>query len=189
MKTKCSQESCNRKSYRGWLCVKHYLDYKEDNWFITYTFADEILNNPAYIKIPLYGIRANDRFTIVDKENEHLLNYRRHTSSGYAYTRKIGMLHKQVVPNNNPELQIDHINRNPLDNRKENLRLVSRQENVWNSSLQIDNKSGHVWVHFEKSRKQRVAYIRKDYKRYHLWRYNTIEEAIEARKKWEIKYR
>jgi len=29
-------------------------------------------------------------------------------------------------------LEIDHINRDPLDNRKKNLRFVTRQENMWN---------------------------------------------------------
>ena len=54
--------------------------------------------------------------------------------------------------------------------------------------MKLNNKSWYVWVHFDKNRKQWVAYIKYKYKRYHLWRYNTIEEAIEARKEWEKKY-
>jgi len=45
--------------------------------------------------------------------------------------------------------EIDHKNRNPLDNRECNLRLVSHKENCRNTSIPVNNKSGFKGVHFQ----------------------------------------
>lgn len=47
----------------------------------------------------------------------------------------------------------DHINRNELDNRKENLREASPQQNVFNSSIAKNNTSGITGVHYDKKKK------------------------------------
>ena len=54
----------------------------------------------------------------------------------------LGVLAEDIAPN-----VIDHINRDKLDNRKENLRIVSVAENVWNRSLS-PNKLGCNCVEF-----------------------------------------
>ena len=55
-----------------------------------------------------------------------------------------------------PQKQIDHINRNKLDNRIENLREVTRSENCLNKAP----TSGSIWFH--KKRKQWQACGRRD---------------------------
>ena len=54
-------------------------------------------------------------------------------------------MHRQIlVPGYGQE--VDHINRNPLDNRRANLRLCARSENAHNQGKHRDNTSGYKGV-------------------------------------------
>lgn len=63
--------------------------------------------------------------------------------------RKI-YLHRLLKSNDNNKV-IDHINHNPLDNRKCNLRICSSFENTQNQSKPINNTSGHKGVYKDKN--------------------------------------
>ena len=80
-----------------------------------------------------------------------------------------------------PEV-IDHIDGNAANNRLGNLRNVSHAVNMRNASIRMDNKSGVPGVHFDKSRKRYLAYVDIDGKRKNIGRFNTLEEAAEARR-------
>ena len=56
--------------------------------------------------------------------------------------------------------QIDHINGDPLDNRKCNLRFVTNQENGRNRGAQVNNKSGYKGVSWHPKAKKWEACIR-----------------------------
>lgn len=85
---------------------------------------------------------------------------------------------------------IDHINGNKLDNRIENLRDCSREENLKNQSLYINNISGHQGI-FPNPRavnkKWRVS-IGYENKQINLGSYCTLEEAVKIRQESELKY-
>ena len=120
---------------------------------------------------------------IFDKEDyEKIRNYRWYKDKdGYIYTTKNGVnrLHRFLI--DCPEgMVIDHINRNPLDNRKVNLRVCTIQENIWNRRFIGYRKmeNGKYRVSF---RINKVETFRKTY--------DTEEEAISKRKELELKYR
>jgi hypothetical protein len=77
---------------------------------------------------------------------------------------------------------VDHINGNVLDNRRENLRVVSRAVNMRNfAGLRPNNTSGVVGVSFDKSRGKWVANIKVNNQHVRLGRFETLEAAKAAR--------
>jgi len=74
---------------------------------------------------------------------------------------------------------IDHRDHDRDNNRLSNLRSVSWQENRENLSMYKSNKSGHMCIHYEKSRSKYAVAVKGKY----IGRYKTIDEAIEARDK------
>ena len=87
-----------------------------------------------------------------------------------------------------PKGQIDHINRNRSDNRIANLRDVSHKLNLQNKSKYSNNASGHSGVVWNKRASKWLARIAHNRKQIHLGYFNTIEEAISARKAAEKLY-
>lgn len=79
-----------------------------------------------------------------------------------------------------PSLEVDHINRVPSDNRIENLRLATSEENSRNNSLSKRNSTGATGVYRTKSNRWLASiYIGGSSRR--LGIFDTFEEAKEAR--------
>lgn len=88
-------------------------------------------------------------------------------------------MHRQILkPNMN--CFVDRINHNTLDNRKKNLRLVNRSQNLYNMRLPKHNTSGFKGVTWYKALKKWMAYIRKDGKLRYLGYFYNIEDAAIA---------
>lgn len=80
-------------------------------------------------------------------------------------------------------MEIDHINRNSLDNRLENLRLCSRSQNLSNMSNQIRKSSlssKFKGVCYDTNRQRWKAYIKQDGALLNIGRYHSEEEAARA---------
>jgi hypothetical protein len=113
-------------------------------------------------------------------------------SGGYARTNLIDdvvrrTFHMNVI--DCPEGMVrDHINRNRLDNRKCNLRIVSMEVNARNTSLNKNNTTGYKGVTRPSSDNKFHAQISVGNKTYHLGRFDTAEEAYQARLRGEEKY-
>lgn len=82
----------------------------------------------------------------------------------------------------------DHINRNPLDNRKENFRKASRLENGQNKSRNIRNTSGITGVYYHKKTNKWASKIGVNYKIIYLGEFLNKENAIKARLEAEFQY-
>ena len=101
----------------------------------------------------------------------------------YQVHRIIFLMHNGYLPK-----LIDHINRNPLDNRIENLRGASSKLNRINSKLNKNNKTGRKGVYWDEKRQMYYAQIRNDGKQSHLGTFDNIIDAVIARMKAEEKY-
>lgn len=83
---------------------------------------------------------------------------------------------------------IDHIDGDILNNKKENLRLVSASQNSANRKVHCNNACGERGVIYEKSRGKWRADIGFNGKRKTLGRFLTKEDAVSARKKAEAEW-
>lgn len=117
------------------------------------------------------------------------------SDDGYAY-RNIGPRHKRKkvflhrlimgkVTDRTLEKweEVDHKNRNKQDNRRENLRIAGKTNNMRNIGPQKNNKSGYKGVCYKKDgsrRKRWVAQINIGGKVNHLGFFLTPEEAAHA---------
>lgn len=110
--------------------------------------------------------------------------------NGYAETKVNGKtvrLHRLVTKALKGQV-VDHINHNTLDNRKENLRIVTVTENSRNHKIKNNNTSGVTGVRWHKRDCMWEAFIVVDNKQKHLGSFDNKEDAINARKLAEDKY-
>lgn len=82
----------------------------------------------------------------------------------------------------------DHIDRNSLNNRKNNLKQATAIENARNRSKQSNNTSGFIGVSYDKNKSKWYAQIVVDRKNKYLGSFKNINDAIKARLEAEAKY-
>lgn len=87
-----------------------------------------------------------------------------------------------------PNAQTDHINHDRSDNRPDNLRSVTRQENQRNQSIRVTNTSGTLGVSWKKRDKRWCAAISVNGKHHNLGNFKCITAAAVARKQAEVLY-
>lgn len=104
-------------------------------------------------------------------------------SSGYAHRRswpddKVVLMHRQIMAA--PKgVEVDHINGNKLDNRRENLRLSNRVQNARNREKCLNPKTSKYKGVFKKG-KRWAASIKENYKNCHLGYFDTQEQVAAA---------
>ena len=93
--------------------------------------------------------------------------------------RKRLKLHRFVMDCPN-DMQVDHINRDTLDNRKINLRICTQAENAQNKSMYKNNKLGEKYIYLYDGNKY-IVQKRVNGKIKIIGRLRTLEDAIICR--------
>lgn len=125
-----------------------------------------------------------DDFDLVSKGSWYI------DGTGHVSGRMFGKrvkLHR-VILNAPLDKEIDHINRNPLDNRKVNLRLANKSQNMMNRGPQINNKSGIKGVCWSIRDKMWRVYLTMNRKIVYSSMHKILDDAINARKLAAIKF-
>lgn len=136
----------------------------------------------------------NEKFYIDLEDYDLVKDYCWYKSKdGYLYTHandnKHILMHRLIMGVlDNPELIVDHIKHNTLDNRKKSLRVVTKAQNCRNSKLHSNNTSGVTGVSYRKDTNKWTVRIVVDGKKINLGCYENLEDAKKARLIAEDKY-
>ena len=131
--------------------------------------------------------------TIVDGSDfKYLSQFNWHKNHyGYAVRsvsggRKI-LMHREIM--DTPKgLDTDHINHNPLDNRKVNLRVCEHGQNQANHTIQKNNTSGFKGVYWHNQRQKWWARLQYKGKQRSLGLYSDKIDAAKAYNRGAIQY-
>ena len=125
-----------------------------------------------------------------DKIKDYCWSENQNKKSGYTFVeawdkdiQNVVRMHWIIIGKN-----CDHIDRDPMNNRKSNLRVATRQENNRNCSISKNNTSGIIGVAWVAKKHRWIAYVGMDYKRITLGSFENKEDAIRARLEGERKY-
>lgn len=172
------RKGCDFKSYNNHREFKpndviYYNDYAE------LILTDKYDNEVGRTKIDIEDVKlfANKR-VCKDSKDYAICRWE-------GKQRKVHRIIMGVVEDNSVE--VDHINGDPSDNRKCNLRVCTHDKNLKNQKLHKDNTSGYSGVHWDKNKRRWVAEIIVDGKRIRK-RFKSKNEAIAKRKEWEKLY-
>lgn len=121
---------------------------------------------------------------LLDAEDEYLREGATEDYNGYwIYKRQY--IHR-IISKPDKDLEVDHINRNPADNRRSNLRNVTRKENAWNMSPHYDNMYSNVrGVSFLTSGKRKKRWRVRVHQKT-LGYYLTEQEAIKVAEDYHV---
>lgn len=157
-------------------------------------------SNNTYDLSGEYGIgyTANGTRFLFDLEDYPKIRQYMWSNDAYGYIiaryydengeRKAIKMHRLVMGINDPEVHIDHINHDPADNRKSELRIASRNENMHNRLLSKSNTTGRTGVYYDKEHGRWRAAIRVNGTLKYLGLFDSFDEACKARELAENYY-
>jgi hypothetical protein len=118
---------------------------------------------------------------IVDASDFGVLSSRKWQlhSGGYAISNGKILMHRAILGAKKGQ-EIDHINRNKLDNRRSNLRFVTRSENQLNLPAQKNAKVKYKGVSLETRTGKYYSQLCIKGERHHLGTFDTPKLAYKA---------
>jgi len=183
----CKAKNCNSKHSSKDCCAKHYEQIKRYGKILKRTERDknEYVECDDCCEMILYkrGYKQEEKTrTLIDKEDYSKVKDYKWGLCGNGYVRnsKNKIYLHQLILGRKKGFDIDHIDHNVLDNRKENLRHCTRSQNLMNR-----NSRGCSW---NKHTKKWQAQIGINKKNIYLGSFNKKEEAKKVRREAELKY-
>lgn len=195
----CGRESFKKIRLGGYiLCSKHMhqfhnLGYFKDNNPRTIKDLNDYIIKENIVIFNLYNVNCekNGEF-LVDLEDIQKVKYHKwrlssfgHVITGEPAKKQVKDLSWIILDIKKEDIEngivVDHINGNPQDNRKCNLRKCFQSENVLNKSHMTTNTSGFVGVSYKKDKNTYDPEIRCGYVRCHLGNQKNFKHAVYAR--------
>ena len=185
----CERSSDLRDNGHGGFCWRHYQQMWKNGRILEKTKYDEneYIDCGNYYEISLRRGRSEQKEVIktkIDKNDCDKVRLYKWClmNNGYVYTRTMGKfiyLH-HVILGKKSRYDVDHVDHNKLDNRKQNLRHVLHAQNIWNQKV-----NGYYW---RKDKKRWVAYLTINKRHIYLGCFINEEDAVAARRRAEQKY-
>jgi hypothetical protein len=118
-------------------------------------------------QVKLIKVHGCSRYAMVSPEDYRKVKGYRWRNSGkdYPVASIHGhnvFLHRFICGDRNDGNEVDHINRNTLDNRRGNLRPCTRQQNSWNTAPRRERRSRYKGVGYHKEYQMWTADLVKD---------------------------
>lgn len=181
------------KKFNKCLCQKHYFQLLNHGEIIDPSphgcrDKNRWTEHSDYIEVFCRSRDGNQKSFIIDKEDKDrvlnlIWNIRikgSNQKSFYVVSGQSIYLHRFILNVSNA-VEVDHINGDALDNRKSNLRIASRSLQIINTRPR-ENITGYRGVSLDKRNGKYKAEIQYLGKRYCTKTFNTMEEAVFARK-------
>ena len=184
----CTFPGCSDPHEAKGYCSGHYSQLrggKSVREKISVKSAVEIRDGTAYVT--LLGLDRSGRKGVqvgsacVDPQDVAMVSGYRWNSSaeGYAVSKANGrgvVMHRLIL-SVSPELEVDHQDGDRLNNRRSNLRVVTKAEQSQNKKVRSDSGTGHRGVHFDaKKQLYRVFVTLQGVRRGH--RHKNLHDAI-----------
>lgn len=195
--------STKNNKFKRIICDKHRTHLRRYGYTKIRTLftSNEIIIRRNFAEIVIYD-KNNKPFTTtkIDKEDiEKVKNIRwglagggnKYVCNRISKSRETLQLHNFLMNFQfieNKKMMIDHINRNTLDNRKKNLRIVDSSTNQYNQKISTKNKSGVKGICWNKNVCKWRAYINYNKKQIRLGSFKNKHDAIIIRSKAEVKF-
>lgn len=180
----------------SYYCLRHYSQIKKLGGLKEKTIFDRndyvVDGDIAYIVLRNNKQEETGRAIIDIDDLERLIQYKWTLGTwGYAESsiNNKNVLMQRLVLNEFDAVNIvDHINRNTLDNRKSNLRIVDKSLNAVNAGIRSNNTSSVTGVSWNKNTNSWRAYINYKGKRIELGHRKEFDNAVVLRLNAENKY-
>lgn len=190
----CEIEWCNEKHDAKGYCSRHYKQMKRHGKILNRTIYDpnEIIIIGDIAEIVLYDINNKEKArAIIDVDDiGKIKKYKWCLRGNYVVTNYLeGFLCLHHIIGGDPKNKFsDHKDRNPLNNRKNNLRLASQSQNLMNRPMQSNNKSGFKGVHWSNRSKRWISKIKANCKEIYIGSFIEKIDAAIAYNKAALKY-